>query len=148
MKRSSFISFSIYLLLTLAFTYLYILTQRRPDEPFHLNENDPGLVVILQAFGQAAQEAAVEVGIWLRFVMFCVSLNILFFLILKFVRGFRIGETIFLILTTLTLSFISYALLHSVLDWIFGGYHAVTFTLLVSTFIICRWQDVTMEQHA
>jgi hypothetical protein len=142
MKRSSFISFLFYLILTLAFAYLDILTQQGPDEPIQFNKDAPDWVGIIQAIGYAGQQTAVELGIFLRFVTWCVFFNILFFVTLKFARGFKTGETIILMVVTLTVSVISYSLLHPVLNWAFGEYQAVTFTLLVWTFIICRWHDI------
>jgi hypothetical protein len=120
------------------------MTQADIPHPIVPKEGIAPIVAILDVFGQAAGRAAEEFGIWLRFVTYSIVLNILFMTILVVLLRLNIWHLVILIFTTLLFSLLSYCLLQPLLEWLFGDYHSVTFTLLVTTFFVTR--SVTKEQ--
>jgi len=137
MKLRGLTSFSIYLLTTVIFTFLYILTSKKPD-PFEYSESSPGFVVVLQAIGYAAVGSGKELSRWIKFASFCALINLAFFIALKFVTRLGVKDLIFAVILTLSVSFLIYGFLYPVLQWIFGEYHSVTFTILAVTFFTSR----------
>lgn len=133
-QRATIICFSIYALVAFCFMYLYILFQQKTNSPFTSDENDASLVVVLQAIGHGVKEATGEIDVWIRYVAFSILLNFLFLLALKVVVKLDIRQFTLLIIIAHSISFISYLLLHSVLQSIFGMYYSIVLTLLITTY--------------
>ena len=147
MKLRGLISFSIYLLATIAFTFIYLLISERSVQPFTYDENSADFVVFLQALGYAAKGVGEELSSWVRFVAYCALINLAFFIAFKFAIGLRVREMIVVFILTLSLSFLTYGLLYPILNWIFGEYHSVTFTILIVTFVMTRYAMLYSQQH-
>jgi hypothetical protein len=148
MKIGVLVSFCIYSLILVGFTLVYVETQPVTGESFTYHEGTPGFIVVLSAFGYAAGKAAQELGIWLRFIAYCIIFNILFLFVLKFIGRFTWWELMFLLFATHAVGFFGYCLLYPILQSVLGEYHSITFTLFTITYFLSRWTLVKRPLYA